>query len=80
MYYADPDGNQMEFQVDCFPTAEGANGFMHSPRWPINPIGVEYNPDEWLARLRAGTPASELLERKVDLPASPIRGALMGSA
>lgn len=80
MYYADPDGNQMEFQVDCFPTAEGANSFMHSSRWPTNPIGVEYNPDEWLARLRAGTPASELLERKVDLPVSPIRGALMETA
>lgn len=80
MYYADPDGNQMEFQVDCFPTAEGANNFMHSSRWPTNPIGVEYNPDEWLARLRAGTPASELLERKADLPVSPIRGALMESA
>lgn len=78
MYYADPDGNQMEFQVDCFATADEANALMHGPRWSANPIGVEYDPDEWLARLRAGTPASEFLPRKADLPVSPIRGALQG--
>lgn len=77
MYYADPDGNQMEFQVDCFETADDANALMHSPRWGVNPIGVEYDPDDWLARLRAGTPAAELLARKSDLPVSPIRGAMM---
>lgn len=79
MYYADPDGNQMEFQVDSFATADDANALMHGPRWGINPIGVEYDPDDWLTRLRAGAPASELLERKVDLPVSPIRGAMMAS-
>jgi catechol-2,3-dioxygenase len=77
MYYADPDGNQMEFQVDCFETADGANALIHSPRWGVNPIGVEYDPDDWLARLRAGIPAAELLARKSDLPVSPIRGAMM---
>ena len=79
MYYADPDGNQMEFQVDCFPTADAANALMHGPRMATNPIGVEYDPDDWLTRLRAGAPESELLERKVDLPVSPIRGAMMAS-
>jgi hypothetical protein len=77
MYYADPDGHQIEFQVDCFPTADGANALMHGPRWDVNPIGVEYDPDDWLARLRAGAQASDLLERKEDLPVSPIRGAMM---
>jgi catechol-2,3-dioxygenase len=80
MYYADPDGNQMEFQVDCFATADGANELMHSPRWGVNPIGVEYDPDDFLAKLRNGTPAAELLHRKEDLPVSPIRGAMMAPA
>ena len=80
MYYADPDGNQMEFQVDCFPTAQGANELMHGPRWGQNPIGVEYDPDAFLAKLRAGTPAAELLHRSSDLPVSPIRGAMMAPA
>ena len=77
MYYADPDGNQMEFQVDCFPTADEANALMHGPRMATNPIGVEYDPADWLARLRAGLPEREVLDRKVDLPVSPIRGAMM---
>jgi len=75
MYYADPDGNQMEFQVDSYPTNEEANGFMHGPNFDINPIGVEYDPDEWLARLRAGAPEAEFLTRRVHLPVSPVRGS-----
>jgi hypothetical protein len=31
--------------------------------------------DDWLASLRAGTPASEFLVRRNDEPASPIRGS-----
>lgn len=77
MYYADPDGNQMEFQVDCFNSNDDANAFMHGPRMELNPIGVEYDPEEWLVRLRAGIPASEFLDRQIDLPVSPIRGAMM---
>ena len=75
MYYADPDGNQMEFQVDCCASAEEANAFMSGPDFAVNPIGVEFDPDEWLARLRRGTPAEELLLRRVHLPVSPLRGA-----
>ena len=56
MYYADPDGNQMEFQVDACPTVEAANDFMHGPRFTTNPIGVEYDPDAWIAEIRAGAP------------------------
>jgi len=76
MYYADPDGNQMEFQVDCFDSNDEANAFMSGPHFAANPIGVEYDPDDWLARLRAGTPMSEFLARPTDEPVSPIRGSL----
>jgi len=75
MYYADPDGNQLEFQVECCASAEEANAFMSGPDFAVNPIGVEFDPDEWLARLRRGTPAEELLLRRVHLPVSPLRGA-----
>lgn len=75
MYYADPDGNQMEFQVDACATNEAANAFMSGPGFAQNPIGVEYDPDEWLSKLRAGTPEAEFLERKVHLPVSPVRGS-----
>jgi catechol-2,3-dioxygenase len=78
LYYADPDGNQMEFQADCFNTVEGANSFMNGPHFELNPIGVEFDPEEMLAKLRAGTSEAELLDRRVQLPVSDIRGSLMG--
>ena len=73
MYYADPDGNQMEFQVDAF-AGDGCNDFIRGEQMSLNPVGVEYDPDEWLARLRGGAPESDLLVRKVHEPVSPIRG------
>lgn len=75
MYYADPDGNQMEFQVDCFEANDDANAFMAGPHFAANPIGVEFDPDEWLARIRAGTPASTFLTRSIHQPVSPVRGS-----
>ena len=77
MYYADPDGNQMELQVDACATAEEANAYMEGPHFAANPIGVEYDPDEILARLRSGTPGSALLPRTTDLPISPIRSPVI---
>jgi catechol-2,3-dioxygenase len=79
MYYADPDGNQMEFQVDAFDTAEESNEFMCGPVNAANPVGVEYDPEDWLIQMRSGTPAADLLNRQVHEPPSPIRGALAQS-
>jgi catechol-2,3-dioxygenase len=76
MYYADPDGNQMEFQVDSYQSNDEANAFMYSPHFSTNPIGVEYDPDEWLARMGAGVQLSGLLVRTTDEPVSPIRGSM----
>lgn len=77
MYYGDPDGNQMEFQVDCFATNEEANAFMVSPAFGANPIGVEFDPEDWLAQVRDGAALSDFLPRRVHLPVSPVRGAAM---
>lgn len=73
MYYGDPDGNQMEMQVDSYPTVDAANAFMMGPSFAVNPIGVEYDPDELLRRLRAGEPEASFLHRANDLPVSPFR-------
>jgi catechol-2,3-dioxygenase len=75
MYYADPDGNQMEFQVDCFASNDEANAYMQGPHFAANPIGVEFDPEAWLAKLRAGAPASQFLPRRTDEPVSPVRGS-----
>jgi catechol-2,3-dioxygenase len=76
MYYGDPDGNQMEFQIDSYSSNEEANAFMHGPGFEVNPIGVEYDPEEWLARMRAGAPDAEFLHRRTHLPVSPVRAAV----
>jgi catechol-2,3-dioxygenase len=77
MYYADPDGNQMEFQVDCFKTSEESNKFF-CEKWDANPIGVEFDPEDWLTQMRAGVPESNFLIRQVHEPVSPLRGSLAG--
>ena len=79
MYYADPDGNQMEFQVECFDSNDKANAFMAGPGFAQNPIGVEFNPDALLARRQAG-PLDDFLRREQHQPVSPIRGAVSNAA
>lgn len=76
MYYADPDGNQMEFQVDVFDNSAQSNAFIQGLTDEDNPVGVEYDPDDWLARLREGAPVTDFLIRRSDTPISPIRGDL----
>lgn len=76
MYYADPDGNQMEFQVDVFDSPEDSLAFMSGPGMAENPVGVEYDPEDWLAQRSAGKSLSDFLVREADGPVSPIRGQL----
>jgi len=52
MYYADPDGNNVEFQVENFATPAEATTYMRSPAFAKNPIGVEFEPS--LERVLAG--------------------------
>ena len=75
LYYADPDGNQMVFQVDSFDSGEEANAFIDA-HWDANPLGVEFDPEEWLARLRSGAPESDFLLRRTHEPVSPLRGEI----
>jgi catechol-2,3-dioxygenase len=60
-YYKDPDGNRMEFQVDCCATVEEANAYMLSDAFAANPVGVAIDPEALLARYRGGTPLKTLL-------------------
>lgn len=70
LYYQDPDGNRLEFQVDCC-TVEEANALMHSDGFAANPIGVAIDPEDLLARYRNGVPVEQLLIRP-DGSVSPI--------
>jgi hypothetical protein len=63
MYYKDPDGNRIELQVDNFSTAEECNRWMRSGEFAANPIGVVFEPEDLLARYRAGEPIARLTAR-----------------
>ncbi len=60
MYYADPDGNQVELQVDSMNPAE-AEAFMASDVFAANPIGVGFDPADLAARRAAGESVESLL-------------------
>lgn len=66
LYYADPDQNQLEFQVENFASVEESGKFFFSPAFAENPIGVEIDPADMLARLRAGE-SEEDLKRRADI-------------
>jgi len=60
LYYRDPDGNRMEFQVECC-SVEEANALMLSDAFAANPIGIEIDPEALLAKYREGVSAEKLL-------------------
>jgi catechol 2,3-dioxygenase-like lactoylglutathione lyase family enzyme len=66
LYYEDPDRNQLEFQVENFDSVEESGKFFFSEAFAENPIGVEFDPEDLLRRLRAGEP-EELLKRRPDI-------------
>lgn len=61
LYYKDPDGNQIELQVDNFETLQQTHDYFRSAAFATNPIGKEINPDDLLLRLNAGEPPHLLL-------------------
>ena len=63
MYYRDPDGNEIELQVDNFPTMEQCKAWFASEAFAANPIGVDFDPQALLQKLRSGVPEAELLRQ-----------------
>lgn len=70
LYYQDPDGNRMEFQVDACSVDDG-NAYMRTEAFAANPAGVEIDPEVLLAQYRSGVPEQQLLTMPVG-PAAPI--------
>jgi catechol-2,3-dioxygenase len=78
VYYRDPDGNRMEFQVDCCANADAAHAFMYSEAFAANPAGVDIDADALLAQHRKGASAEQLLAMPVGSPAQiPAEHGLM---
>ncbi|WIM12706.1 VOC family protein [Enhydrobacter sp.] len=64
MYYKDPDGNQVELQVDAFHTKQEAAAYFRTEPFVRNPIGVLFDADKMLADYEAGLPEEDLLRRR----------------
>jgi catechol-2,3-dioxygenase len=62
LYYGDPDGNLMEFQIDVL-DPDAANAFMAGPAFEANPVGERFDPDELVARYEAGGPLEDVVLR-----------------
>jgi hypothetical protein len=63
MYYLDPEGNTLETQHDVFETNEEANAMMESEEFAKNPIGVDFDPEELIERLKMGESQESIGER-----------------
>lgn len=71
MYYHDPDRNQVELQIDNFHSHDEINAFLGGPAFTENAIGIDFDPDELLARLEAGESEQELVRWKEIRPRGP---------
>ena len=63
MYYKDPDGNILETQVENFTTKGEADGFVQSEAYKRNPIGVDFEVDDLIERLRSGEDHASIKRR-----------------
>lgn len=63
MYYRDPDGQQLELQVENFATDDERNEFVASGTFSRNPFGVVFDPERLLQRYIAGDDMRALLRQ-----------------
>jgi catechol-2,3-dioxygenase len=63
IYYKDPDGNEIETQVDNFESNEEVDKFMTGPAFASNPIGIDFDPEDLVKRLSRGEADSSIKKR-----------------
>ncbi|KAJ9638565.1 hypothetical protein H2204_004336 [Knufia peltigerae] len=63
IYYLDPDGNQLETQVDNFDTIEEVARFLGSKEFARNPIGTDFDPEDLVKRLQSGENDASIKKR-----------------
>ena len=68
MYYADPDGNEVETQVDHFANSEDATAYMNTKAFMENPLGVDFDPEELIDRVERGEAEDSIFKRPVSDP------------
>ena len=63
IYYHDPDGNILETQVENFETNKEVMAFMKSEAYRTNPIGVDFDVEEFVRKVKAGEDPAKIKER-----------------
>jgi catechol 2,3-dioxygenase-like lactoylglutathione lyase family enzyme len=63
IYYHDPDNNQVELQVENFDNAEMLSDWLQGDEFIINPIGVDFEPDQLCEDLANGVAEVTLKKR-----------------
>jgi catechol 2,3-dioxygenase-like lactoylglutathione lyase family enzyme len=71
LYYKDPDGNNVETFIECLPNAKAAMDYMLSPAFQENPVGMPFDADAALMKLRSGALAADIMAfdrtKKIDV-------------
>jgi len=62
LYYADPDGNGIEFQVENFNTKTELQAWFQTDTFAANPLGVVFDPNRLIERYEQGDPIHDLLQ------------------
>lgn len=63
LYYHDPDGNEVELQVDNYKTRESMDAWFRTGAFDRNFVGVPFDPEYMVARHREGVAEDEILQR-----------------
>ncbi len=63
LYYLDPDGNEVEIQVDNYKTRESLNEWFATGAFDRNFVGHSFDPEYMVERFHAGVPEDQILQR-----------------
>ena len=68
-YYVDPDGNDIELQVDRFENALDAQEWMKGEAFTKNPIGIELEVEDLRRRIESGESFESIMTRPDEVEA-----------
>jgi 2,4-dichlorophenol 6-monooxygenase len=62
LYYLDPDGNEVELQVDNYKTREAMDAWFATGAFDRNFVGLPFDPEFMVQRHREGVPEDQILQ------------------
>jgi catechol-2,3-dioxygenase len=65
LYYLDPDGNEVELQVDNYKTRESMDAWFRTGAFDRDFVGVPFDPEVMVALHRDGVPEDRILQQEL---------------